>query len=489
MKYSSSNKPLECMMTQSTCYKGTKKMTVKGVLWHSTGANNPALKRYVQPDDNAPNRTELLTKLGVNAYSNDWNHIYHEGGMNCWIGKLADGTVTTVQTLPWDYRPWGCGSGNKGSCNDGWIQFEICEDALTDSTYFNKVYQEACEITAYLCKMYNIDPHGSVSHNGVNVPTILCHADSHSLGLGSGHADINHWFPKFGKSMSTVRNDVAALLKSTSGSSNSGSSVTPSSSNVVSSASATTDITAGTKLNLQNIQIYGSSSINTSAGTKTGTYYAWSNEVINGRICITNSVANVGKLDQVTGWINYADAKKSITSTASSGGSTSGSSATSNSGSSASSTADISAGTKLNLQNVKIYGSSTIKTSAGTKTGVYYAWSKDVVGGRIRITNNATNVGKPDQVTGWIDYEDAKKSAGVATSNGSKPYTVKVATDYLNIRKGAGINYAIVGAIKDGGIYTIVDEATGAGATKWGLLKSYSTDRNGWISLDYCKKV
>ena len=54
MKYSKSNPPMMCMMTQSTCYKGTKKMTVKGVLWHSTGANNPTLKRYVQPDDGAP---------------------------------------------------------------------------------------------------------------------------------------------------------------------------------------------------------------------------------------------------------------------------------------------------------------------------------------------------------------------------------------------------------------------------------------------------
>ena len=47
MKYSTSNKPLECMMTNSTCYKGTRTMTVKGILWHSTGANNPNLKRYV----------------------------------------------------------------------------------------------------------------------------------------------------------------------------------------------------------------------------------------------------------------------------------------------------------------------------------------------------------------------------------------------------------------------------------------------------------
>jgi hypothetical protein len=114
--------------------------------------------------------------------------------------------------MPWDYKPWGCGSGSKGSCNNGWIQFEICEDNLTDKNYFDKVYKEACEITAYLCKKYNIDPHGTVTVNGVNIPTILCHADSHKLGFGSNHGDVNHWFPKFNKSMETARNDVAALL-------------------------------------------------------------------------------------------------------------------------------------------------------------------------------------------------------------------------------------------------------------------------------------
>ena len=175
MKYSTSNQPLVCMQTQSTCYKGTTTMEVKGVLWHSTGANNPTLKRYVQPSDNALDKEKMLELLGVNKYKNDWNHIERQAGLNCWIGKLADGTVTTVQTMPWNYKPWGCGSGSKGSCNSGWIQFEICEDALTDEQYFNAVYQEACEITAYLCQMFNIDPKGTVNHNGVTVPTILCH--------------------------------------------------------------------------------------------------------------------------------------------------------------------------------------------------------------------------------------------------------------------------------------------------------------------------
>lgn len=212
MKYNEKNKPLVCMMTQSTCYKGTRKFTPKGVLWHSTGANNPNLKRYVQPDDNAADKNYWLGKLGKNQYGNDWNHIDRQAGLNFWIGKLADGTVAAVQTMPWDYRPWGCGSGSKGSCNDTHIQFEICEDGLNDKSYWEAVYKEACEMTAYLCKMFGIDPKGSISYNGVSVPTIIDHTGSHSLGLGSNHGDVQHWSRKYGKTMENVRNDVAAIL-------------------------------------------------------------------------------------------------------------------------------------------------------------------------------------------------------------------------------------------------------------------------------------
>lgn len=213
MKYNTNNPPLVCMMKNSTCYKQTRTMTPVGVLWHSTGANNPNLKRYVQPYETDANYNEMIALLGKNTNKNDWNHISHQAGLNCWIGKLADGTVTTVQTMPWNYRPWGCGSGSKGTCNNGWIQFEICEDNLNDETYFNAVYKEACEITAYLCKMYNLDPYGTVKMNGVNVPVILCHQDSYKLGFGSNHGDVLHWFPKFGKTMDDVRNDVATLMK------------------------------------------------------------------------------------------------------------------------------------------------------------------------------------------------------------------------------------------------------------------------------------
>ena len=212
MKYSSSNAPLVCMQTNSTCYKQTSKMSIKGVLWHSTGANNPNIKRYVQPSENDTNYGKLMTLIGNNTAKNDWNHISVQAGLNAWIGKLADGTVASVQTMPWDYKPWGCGSGSKGSCNNGWIQFEICEDSLVDGGYFTKVYNEACELTAYLCFKYGINPKGTVNLNGVNVPTILCHQDSAQLGLGSNHADVYHWFNKYGKTMQNVRDDVAKLM-------------------------------------------------------------------------------------------------------------------------------------------------------------------------------------------------------------------------------------------------------------------------------------
>lgn len=65
-----------------------------------------------------------------------------------------------------------------------------------------------------------------------------------------------------------------------------------------------------------------------------------------------------------------------------------------------------------------------------------------------------------------------------------KPYAVRISISDLRIRSGAGTNYASKGYIKPG-VYTIVEEADGKGATKWGKLKSGA----GWVSLDYCKKI
>ena len=179
------------IFTENACYKAGRKITVQGIMVHSTGANNPWLKRYVGPDDG---------KLGKNQYNNHWN-TYHPGGrevcVHGFIGKLADGTVATYQTLPWDHRGWHAG----GSANNTHIGFEICEDGLTDYTYFQKVYREAVELCAYLCKEY-----------GLTEQNIICHSEGYKQGVASNHGDVMHWFPKHGKSMDTFRAEVKALL-------------------------------------------------------------------------------------------------------------------------------------------------------------------------------------------------------------------------------------------------------------------------------------
>lgn len=220
---------IKCYQTHSTWYKGARAGSKPvGVLWHDTAAGNPSIKRYVQPYETDANYNEMIALLGKNKYKNDWNHIEHEAGLNAWIGLLADGSMATVQAGGWDKHPWGCGGGNKGSCNgyikkDGkttwtnehWIQFEICDDGYKDEAYFKRAYKEACEFTAYICELYGIDPNGTVTYNGVTVPTILCHADSYKLGLGGNHGDIYSWFKKFGYDMTNVRKDVAALMGKT----------------------------------------------------------------------------------------------------------------------------------------------------------------------------------------------------------------------------------------------------------------------------------
>lgn len=72
-----------------------------------------------------------------------------------------------------------------------------------------------------------------------------------------------------------------------------------------------------------------------------------------------------------------------------------------------------------------------------------------------------------------------------AAPENNVPYMVRITATNLRIRKGPGTNTAVVQAAIRPGVYTIVSEATGKGATLWGKLKSGV----GWVSLDYCKKL
>jgi N-acetylmuramoyl-L-alanine amidase len=179
------------ILTNNACVKAGRTIEPKGIMVHSTGTNNPWLKRYVAPDDGL---------LGKNQYNNHWNQDKPGGREVCvhaFIGKLADGTIAIYQTLPWNHRGWHAG----GKANDTYIGFEICEDTLTDAAYFTAVYTEAVELCVYLCKLY-----------GLTEANVICHSEGYKKGIASNHGDVMHWFPRYNESMDTFRLAVKAAL-------------------------------------------------------------------------------------------------------------------------------------------------------------------------------------------------------------------------------------------------------------------------------------
>ena len=110
-----------------------------------------------------------------------------------------------------------------------------------------------------------------------------------------------------------------------------------------------------------------------------------------------------------------------------------------------------------------------------------WADSKSQLGAYTKLENAKEVVDKNPEYSVFDPNGKVVYSVKTAT----KEYKVKVNTTYLNIRKGPGKNYGTNGIIKDAGIYTIVEEKDGEGASKWGKLKSGA----GWISLDFCKKL
>ena len=176
-----------CILTENECYQMGQTIIPKGIMVHSTGANNPNLSRYVGPDDGV---------LGENPNGNHWNHAGVNKCVHAFVGKDAMGKARIYQTLPWNWRGWHAG----GSANNTHISYEICEDDLSNSVYFLEVYHLSVRLTAYLCKEYGLDP----MEKGV----IICHSEGYDAGVASNHGDVMHWFPRYGKSMDSFRNDV-----------------------------------------------------------------------------------------------------------------------------------------------------------------------------------------------------------------------------------------------------------------------------------------
>ena len=162
-----------------------------GIIIHSTGANNPNLKRYV----NAP---EIC---GENPYRNYFDRADSDVCPHAVIGKDKNGEVKAAKLLPWNVCCWGCGPGSKGSYNyaPAYIQIEIAEDALNDRAYFEEAFGLAADLCQRLMKNYpTIKPENIISHK-----------EACARGYASNHGDPEHWLARFGKNMDWFRSQVA----------------------------------------------------------------------------------------------------------------------------------------------------------------------------------------------------------------------------------------------------------------------------------------
>ena len=291
--------------------------------------------------------------------------------------------------------------------------------------------------------MYNLDPHGTVMHNGVKVPVILCHYDSHNLGLGSNHGDVYHWFNKYGKTMDDVRNDVAKLMKKTGGSSSSGTeSATYNVGDIVNFAGgnsySSSDAVSGYSASASKAKItvkaegakhpYHIRAVNDSGAYISGVW-GW----------VDANTLSAVKQDVVVENNNAATIK----------------------------VGDV----------IKLVDGATYTSGAAIPSWVFgkTLYAREIQGDNVVFstlqTGAVTGVVNKKYIVGNV--EDEKKEE-------FKPYVVRVTVDVLNIRAGAGTSYAIKGTITDRGAYTIVEEKNGYGKLKSGA---------GWIYLDYTQKV
>ena len=192
--------------TESDCYKSGIWQKQRGVQVHSTGANNPWLKRYVGPDDG---------RLGENVNGNYHNRPGCTVCASAYVGRLDNGDVAVYQTLPWDMRCWLSGNGPNGNANRlGYIGFEIAEDKKNEEYFFDAVMDKSVLLTAHLCQMLNVEPWTVVKETPSGPAlAVMDHKELHSVGIASNHGDIAHWLSLYNITMNDYRTAVEAAME------------------------------------------------------------------------------------------------------------------------------------------------------------------------------------------------------------------------------------------------------------------------------------
>ena len=179
--------------TANGAYQAGRKINPQGCVNHSVGCAQPS----------------------VDVFFNIMNKSSAGWGVNALIGDFHKGDGRILVVLPLDARPWGCGSGSKGSWNNTKVQWEVCEpaghtyaggtmiayDVAKNQVYFDRMWKMLVAWNVYLVKKFGYDING-----------ISDHAESYRAGYGSNHSDMGQWLPKHGKSMAALRQEVEAIL-------------------------------------------------------------------------------------------------------------------------------------------------------------------------------------------------------------------------------------------------------------------------------------
>jgi flagellum-specific peptidoglycan hydrolase FlgJ len=446
-------KLVESILTKNPCYTAGKKITVKGLMLHSVGCAQPKASVFISAWNSA-------------SYSRACVHGFIDGN---------DGTV--YQTLPWNHRGWHCGgTGNNTHigvemCEPACIQYTsgsgfTCSDTATAQAVAKRTYEAAVELFAMLCKEYGLDP----------LTAICSHKEGYAKGIATNHGDPEHLWKGLGMNytMDTFRKAVKAKM--------SGGSV---------ASSQTSGMQASTLKKLSEAEVIKKvGSLFTADQKKSGVLAS---------VSLAQFIleSGYGKSELAQNANNCFGMKKSLSGNTWSGSTWDGKS---------------------------VYTKQTTEEyTAGTTTTVTaefrkYACVEDSIADHSAYLNGAMNGSKKRYagLSGCTDYKKAIqiiKDGGYATSStyveklcaivekwkltqydaaassteaSGVPYLVRVTIDNLNIRKGAGTNYAKTGKYTGKGTFTIVEEKAGTGSVKgWGKLKSGA----GWISLDYATRV
>lgn len=508
-------KIVESILTKNPCYTAGRKITVKGLMLHSVGCNQPKASVFI----------------------NSWNSASYDRA--CVHGFIDANDGTIYQTLPWNHRGWHCGSGSKGSGNNTHIGVEMCEpacikytggssftcsDTATAKACAERTYQVAVELFAMLCKEYGLDPLA----DGV----VISHKEGHSRGIASNHGDPEHLWTqlKMGYTMDTFRKAVKAAMGGTTAATGLQASALKklSEADVIKKVGPLftadqkkTGILASVALAQFILESgYGKSELAQNANNcfgmkKSLSGNTWGNSTWDGVSiytkktqeqnpdgsyetitadfrkypCVEDSIADHSayllgamngsrkRYEGIAGMTDY----KAVAQLIKDGGYATSLSYVQN-------LCGI-----IERWNLTQYDSA----NAAETTQIWYRVRKSWADaksqkGAFHVLSNAKACA--DENPGYSVFDESGKAIYTGKGSGSQaafqPYLVKVSITDLNIRKGPGTNYAKTGKYTGIGVFTIVEESTGAGSSKgWGLLKSYQSGRNGWVSLDYCKRV